>query len=110
MSLMKNDVEFKKLPFGKKLIEMINKDIENANEIVTGTGKAFDQYILGLDKERGFIMQRLELGDREAAIRRKIAEAVAIYGEENEDAIEENKGIEKQIIKVQKALDKSNKV
>jgi len=98
-----------KLPFGKKLIEMINKDIENANEIVTGTGKAFDQYILGLDKERGFIMQRLELGDREAAIRRKIAEAVAIYGEENEDAIEKAvralAQAEDQAVQVQKLKD-----
>ena len=77
-----------KLPFGKKIIESINKDIENANEIITGTGKAFDQYILGLGKERDFITQRLELGDREAAIRQKIAEAVALYGEENREAID----------------------
>jgi hypothetical protein len=77
-----------KLPFGKKIIEMINKDIENANEIVTGTGKAFDQYIIGLGKEKDMIMQRIELGDKEAAIRQKIAEAVEKYGEENRDAIE----------------------
>jgi len=77
-----------KLPFGKKIIDAINKDIENANEIVTGTGKAFDQFIVGLGKEKEFIMQRLELGDREARIRQKIAEAVALYGEENEKAIE----------------------
>jgi len=77
-----------KLPFGKKIIDAINRDIENANEIVTGTGKAFDQYIIGLGKEKDMIMQRIELGDKEAAIRQKIAEAVAMYGEENEDAIE----------------------
>ena len=78
-----------KLPFGKKIIDAINKDIENANEIVTGTGKAFDQFIVGLGKEKEFIMQRLELGDREARIRQKIAEAVALYGEENREAIKE---------------------
>ena len=98
-----------KLPFGKKIIEMINKDIENANEIVTGTGKAFDQYIIGLGKEKDMIMQRIELGDKEAAIRQKIAEAVAIYGEENRDAIEDAvralAQAEEQMAQVQKLKD-----
>ena len=98
-----------KLPFGKKIIDAINKDIENANEIVTGTGKAFDQYILGLGKEKDMIMQRLELGDKEAAIRQKIAEAVAMYGEENRDAIEDAvravAQAEEQMAQVQKLKD-----
>ena len=98
-----------KLPFGKKIIDAINKDIENANEIVTGTGKAFDQYILGLGKEKDMIMQRIELGDKEAAIRQKIAEAVAIYGQENEDAIEKAvravAQAEEQMAQVQKLKD-----
>ena len=98
-----------KLPFGKKIIDAINKDIENANEIVTGTGKAFDQYILGLGKEKNMIMQRLELGDKEAAIRQKIAEAVAIYGEENRDAIDDAvralAQAEEQMAQVQKLKD-----
>tara|TARA_R100000781_G_scaffold50676_1_gene33525 strand:- start:237 stop:2444 length:2208 start_codon:yes stop_codon:yes gene_type:complete len=98
-----------KLPFGKRLINAINKDIENANEIVTGTGKAFDQYIIDLGKEKEFIMQRIELGDKEASIRQKIAEAVAIYGEENEDAIEKAvravAAAEEQMAQVQKLKD-----
>jgi len=98
-----------KLPFGKRLINAINKDIENANEIVTGTGKAFDQYIIDLGKEKKFIMQRIELGDKEASIRQKIAEAVAIYGEENEDAIEKAvravAAAEEQMAQVQKLKD-----
>ena len=98
-----------KLPFGKKIIDAINKDIENANEIVTGTGKAFDQYIIGLGKEKDMIMQRIELGDKEAAIRQKIAEAVAMYGEENRDAIEDAvravAQAEEQMVQVQKLKD-----
>jgi len=98
-----------KLPFGKRIIDAINKDIENANEIVTGTGKAFDQYILGLDKEKDMIIQRIELGDKEAAIRQKIAEAVAMYGEENRDAIEDAvravAQAEEQMAQVQKLKD-----
>ncbi len=98
-----------KLPFGKRIIDAINKDIENANEIVTGTGKAFDQYILGLGKEKDFIMQRIQLGDKEAAIRQKIAEAVEMYGEENRDAIEDAvralAQAEEQMAQVQKLKD-----
>jgi len=98
-----------KLPFGKKIIDAINRDIENANEIVTGTGKAFDQYIIGLGQEKDMIMQRIELGDREAAIRQKIAEAVAMYGEENRDAIEDAvravAQAEEQMAQVQKLKD-----
>lgn len=98
-----------KLPFGKKIIDAINRDIEKANEIVTGTGKAFDQYIIGLGKEKDMIMQRIELGDKEAAIRQKIAEAVAMYGEENRDAIEDAvravAQAEEQMAQVQKLKD-----
>ena len=76
-----------KFPLFRKFLNFITKDIEDANEKVTGFGKKFDQYIVGLGKEKDMIMQRIKLGDKEAAIRQKIAEAVAIYGEENEDAI-----------------------
>tara|TARA_R100001460_G_scaffold56526_1_gene96221 strand:+ start:2185 stop:4392 length:2208 start_codon:yes stop_codon:yes gene_type:complete len=78
-----------RFPFIEKFLNNITKDIENANEIVTGTGKAFDQYIISLGKEKDIIMQRIELGDKEAAIQKKIADAVAIYGEENRKAIDE---------------------
>jgi ethanolamine utilization microcompartment shell protein EutL len=54
-------------------------------------------------------MQRIELGDKEAAIRQKIAEAVAMYGEENRDAIEDAvravAQAEEQMAQVQKLKD-----
>ena len=78
-----------RFPFIEKFLNGITKDIENANEIVTGTGKAFDQYIISLGKEKDIIMQRIELGDKEAAIQKKIADAVAIYGEKNRQAIDD---------------------
>ena len=76
------------LPGGQKLLDGISNAMDNMNGALDNMKVNFQGYLDGLTEEQDKIRQRIELGDKEAAIQQKIAEAVAKYGKENKDKIE----------------------
>ena len=88
-TLLKKTVELIGLiPGGKKLLDGVSDAMDNMNGALDNMKVNFQDYLDGLTEEQDKIKQRIELGDREAAIQQKIAEAVAKYGKENKDKIE----------------------
>ena len=72
------------LPGGKKLVDSIGEGIANWNGSLDEAKVNLQSYLDGLTEEQDKIKQRMALGEKEAAIQEKIAEAIAKYGNDPE--------------------------
>jgi len=63
------------IPGAAELLEKIEEYVDNMNNSTQELRKQFNSYIRDLEKQEQAILRRIELGDREAAIQEKIAEA-----------------------------------
>ena len=76
------------LPGGKKLLEGMDKAMQNMNGALDDMTVNFQTYLDDMKDQVKVIEQRMLLGDKEAAIQQKIAEAVSKYGEDKKKQIE----------------------
>ncbi len=69
--------ELTRLILGNVLFDSLVKYFENLAKSTQDLTKEFDKYLREIDKEKLAIERRIELGEKEAAIQQKIAEAAA---------------------------------
>ena len=71
--------ELTRLILGNVIFDMLVKYFENLAKSTQDLTKGVDDYIRGIEKEKLAIERRIELGEKEAAIQQKIAEAAAEF-------------------------------
>ena len=78
----------KLFPGGEKALARIKKLIEGTNKGADDLTVRFNEFLDGLKEEEATIKEKILLGEQEAAIQKKIRDAVADYGKDKEEQIE----------------------